>query len=378
MSYIYNLTDTWNDAGTTFAGIKMAVTNTSSGASSKLLDLTVSGATTGSFTVDKSGNASASGVLTLGAGTVGAPSVTTTGDTNTGIYFPAADTIGFVEGGVESMRLDASGNLGLGVTPSAWSSLSKVFQNAAGSVYTFGADRMFLGQNTYINASNSDIYVNTAAATTYRQFAGTHAWFNAPSGTAGNAISFTQAMTLDASGNLLVGTTSTPGAGGKLTVSGDNASARLMQLIGTTGTDTTTFSMTITKNANDSTTSQRFIGFLINGGANGSGQINADGASAAAFGSFSDIRLKENITDLPNQLANICALKPSEFDYKDGSGHQIGFIAQDMQQIYPDVIGEGDDGMLIITGWGKTEARLVKAIQELAAEVASLKEQLNG
>lgn len=67
MSYIYNLTDTWNAAGTTFAGIKMAVTNTASGASSKMLDLSVSGATTGSFSVDKSGNGAFSGGLTLGA-----------------------------------------------------------------------------------------------------------------------------------------------------------------------------------------------------------------------------------------------------------------------------------------------------------------------
>jgi hypothetical protein len=67
MSYIYNLTDTWDAAGTTFAGIKMAVTNTASGASSKLLDLTVTGATTGSFSVDKSGNGALSGALTLGS-----------------------------------------------------------------------------------------------------------------------------------------------------------------------------------------------------------------------------------------------------------------------------------------------------------------------
>ena len=47
----------------------------------------------------------------LGAGSVGAPSLTVTGDTNTGIYFPAADTIGFVEGGVEAARIDSSGKL---------------------------------------------------------------------------------------------------------------------------------------------------------------------------------------------------------------------------------------------------------------------------
>jgi hypothetical protein len=54
------------------------------------------------------------------AGTAGAPAITTTGDTNTGIFFPAADTIAFAEGGTEAMRLDSSGNMGLGTTsPSA-------------------------------------------------------------------------------------------------------------------------------------------------------------------------------------------------------------------------------------------------------------------
>jgi hypothetical protein len=45
------------------------------------------------------------------AGTAAAPAITTTGDTNTGIWFPAADTIAFTEGGAESMRIDSSGNL---------------------------------------------------------------------------------------------------------------------------------------------------------------------------------------------------------------------------------------------------------------------------
>ena len=54
------------------------------------------------------------GVVEFTAGSVSAPSITTTSDTNTGIYFPAADTIAFTEGGVESMRIDSSGNVGIG------------------------------------------------------------------------------------------------------------------------------------------------------------------------------------------------------------------------------------------------------------------------
>jgi hypothetical protein len=45
------------------------------------------------------------------AGTALLPVITTTGDVNTGIYFPAADTIAFTEGGVEAMRIDSSSNL---------------------------------------------------------------------------------------------------------------------------------------------------------------------------------------------------------------------------------------------------------------------------
>jgi len=68
-------------------------------------------------------------------------------------------------------------------------------------------------------------------------------------------------------------------------------------------------------------------------------------------------------------------LRPVEFDFKNGSGHQIGFVAQEMQEVYPDVVGE-QDGFLTVTGWSKTEARLVSAIKELAAKVQALETKL--
>jgi hypothetical protein len=71
-------------------------------------------ASTGAFST-----LSATGVTTVQAGTVSAPAITTTGDTNTGIFFPAADTIAFAEGGVESMRITSAGNVGIGTSSPA-------------------------------------------------------------------------------------------------------------------------------------------------------------------------------------------------------------------------------------------------------------------
>jgi len=72
------------------------------------------------------------GVLTVPAGSAAAPSITTTGDTNTGIFFPAADTIAFTEGGVEAARIDSSGNLGIGTTSPG----SKLEISASNPVFT--------------------------------------------------------------------------------------------------------------------------------------------------------------------------------------------------------------------------------------------------
>jgi len=122
---------------------------------------------------------------------------------NTAGYTPLA----FYTNDSERMRLDSSGNLGLGVTPSAWGSSYKALQTTAGSFSSISATDLRIYQNGYDDGGGSK-YVSTNAASLYRQSGASHIWYNAASGTAGNAITFTQAMTLDASGNLGVGTTS--------------------------------------------------------------------------------------------------------------------------------------------------------------------------
>jgi hypothetical protein len=163
-----------------------------------------SNGTTAAVTIDTSQRAA------FVAGTAALPAITTTGDTNTGIFFPAADTLAFSEGGVEAMRIDSSGNVGINVTPSAWGATYKGLQiGYSGFFGSRTAANQVNISNNYVTNGITDNYINTGFAQLYQQdTAGKHNWFNAASGTAGGSLTFTQAMTLDASGNLGIGTAS--------------------------------------------------------------------------------------------------------------------------------------------------------------------------
>jgi hypothetical protein len=143
---------------------------------------------------------------------VGSGSTTVQALTGTlGFSTAAASDMTFATNGSERVRLDAAGNLGLGVTPSAWPGQSAsyfVAQINKLALYDAAGSYGRMSYNAYVNSSGTNTYISTAAATRYDQSAGQHIWYNAPSGTAGNPISFTQAMTLDASGRLGIGTTS--------------------------------------------------------------------------------------------------------------------------------------------------------------------------
>jgi hypothetical protein len=78
--------------------------------------ITTGGSAAAIFAAGAISNPTITGVATFAAGSAGAPAITTTGDTNTGIFFPAADTVAIAEGGVEALRVDSSGRLLIGAS----------------------------------------------------------------------------------------------------------------------------------------------------------------------------------------------------------------------------------------------------------------------
>jgi hypothetical protein len=335
-----------------------------------------------------------SGVVT-GAGTVSAPVYSTTGDTNTGIFFPAADTIAFAEGGAEAMRINSSGNVGIGTT-SPGAKLNVLVSHTETDVTTANSNSTLMltssgtGNGVYnalkFAGNQQDMYImsfnnGTEASRRLGFFVGS---------VAGDAAA-DEKLSILGSGNVGIGTTS---PGSKLDVSGlARASAFGMNANGgsvSTGiaapasSNLGLYTNTIERARIDSsgnllvnttnqdaqidttpTTNQftfrpgdgircSIIGtnfftrsgdgtiFNLRRNATTVGTISVSGSSTA-YNTSSDYRLKENIAPMTGALAKVAALKPCTYTWKaDGSAGE-GFIAHELAEVCPDAVtGEKD------------------------------------
>jgi len=273
----------------------------------------------------------------------------------------ASSAIKFSVDGSERMRLDSSGNLGLGVTPQTWNSGYKVLQFSSSGALFGATGNTYLGSNVYANSADSNTYITTNFASMYRQVDGKHLWYTAASGTAGNSITFTNGMSLLADGSLLVGTTSGTGA-------------RFDVLAGATD-EVTSFrrgagrTKGLSRFLNESGTTVGYIEWLN---------------SATSYNTSSDYRLKNTITPMTGALAKVALLKPVTYKWNvDGSDGQ-GFIAHELAEVVPDCVsGEKDavdaDGNPQYQGIDTSflVATLTAAIQEQQALIQSLKARLD-
>lgn len=270
--------------------------------------------------------------------------------------------------GAERMRIDSSGNVGIGTTDigaklsvrsAASASITNVLdvgnaQNAAGT----GHGAMIRLHCTI--DENRGVAIASSSAANYA--ADNHMLFYTST-----SSTLTERMRIDASGNLLVGCTSfgsisTEGCqlsnGGTAIFSNDSdVPLYLNRVIGSTA-----YTALVSIYREDAQ----------------SGFIGASQGATPTFAAPSDIRLKNNVTDHELELTNLMALRPVRWDWKDetrGSGE--GFVAQELEQTaWADLVSEGEDGYKIVSGLGAVETRLIKAIQELSAQVTELKAEV--
>jgi len=441
------------------------------------------GVTTPAETI--TGTLAVTGITTVAAGSAAAPSiVSTTGTADTGQFFPAADTIAYSTAGTERMRIDSSGNVGLGTSSprfvSGYTSLGvngtsggliDIFSNGTrigayagdgagivvGSItsiplsfVTTNTERMritsggnlglgttspatnpvitvqatgsgpqggmrLLSNQTESNGANYEAYgrrsdanggagfapgvllarVNTApAAITSNMtlgrvgFGGSYdgtdanvvygaqiagvssgtysassaatdiAFYTTPSGTAGvptvgsSAAAGTERMRIDSSGNVFMGTT-TQVDGARLSLYGGS----LAGLGFATSQNATTVNMAI-DSLGGLTTRKSGADFWHFGRSSSANCVSSGGS----WVNSSDERLKENIVTLPDALNKVCSLRGVSFNRISSGQPEIGLIAQEVQQVYPDVVEVGD---YLGLNYGALVGALVEAIKDL-------------
>ena len=341
-------------------------------------------------------------------------------------------------GTTTAVTIDTAQNVGVGATPSAWGSTAKTVQLPNGcAIANLGAGDVVVTQNAYFDNPNFKYASTTGVGSSvYRQIDGTHRWSYSASGTAGNNITFTEAMRIDSSGNVGIGTSSPtvkldvvtasgasyvrtyngtidlysgvqPTTGGALIgtvsnhplvffannadrgrfdTSGNLLVGKTVTSVGTAGTwiegtgslvsslaASTAASSTLHAYSTTASAYRFYVGM--------DGRVNA---TLTTISAISDERLKENIKDLDFGLSEVLSLKPRRFDWKEGKGADtkdaVGFIAQEFETVFPNSVGTakaGEDGIEYKNiCHDELIPTLVKAIQEQQALITTLTDRI--
>jgi hypothetical protein len=269
-------------------------------------------------------------------------SANTTTTATLGLQYPGIATYGLsvdvnaaltiAKDGAERMRIDSSGNLGLGVAPSAWGG-QRAFETQDAS-FSGRGNTAELMMNAYFDGSNYR-YVRTFFASRYQQQDGIHRWAVAPSGTANGAITFNQAMTLDSGGNLIVGKPAATQSGAGTFLYG-------------TGSANAAYFTGSSSNAifcNREGTDGVVVEFRKDYSPVGTISITT---SSTSYNTSSDYRLKEDWVAVADASTRVNALKPVNFAWKVDGSRVDGFLAHELAEVVPEAVtGEKDAVELI-------------------------------
>jgi hypothetical protein len=291
-----------------------------------------------------------------------------TGDTNTAIRFPAADTITAETGGSERLRVDSSGAVGIGTTTP-----SNSFSNADDLVVGDGSGNR--GMTILAGTSGiSGIEFSDGTGSDATKTAGGIRYYHSSDYMRFNTGGGTERMRLDTSGRLLVGRTSN-------ITSNSVATCHVLEQItdfnwtfGLHCNQTNKVGMTVYYT--DTTNNLDCFRFMVASSTkfviNGSGDVSNANNS---YGSVSDVALKENIVDAKSQWNDLKNIKVRNFNFKESTGNHgktmIGVVAQEVETVSPKLVHTNDDGYKEVS-YSVLYMKAIKALQEAMEKIEVL------
>jgi len=268
-------------------------------------------------------------------------------------------------GAMLGMTLDPSGNVGIGVTPSAWT--LKAVQIVNGGIYGSGNETGYYANAFY--GSSGWRYINAAGASGYLQNGGSHQWYRSTSANVANTDPvFTQAMTLDASGNLLCGVTSAI------------FNSRLR--VKTSSTSASDYGVYVADSADALVFALRNDGLIYTGTKTASPYNNTTASAANVFvaadgtvgRSTSSLKYKKDVKDSIHGLADVLKLRSVTYKSKNGDDTVFGgLIAEEVHAAgLTEFVAYAPDKTPDSINYGNMVSLLVSAIKELTARVQTL------
>ena len=306
----------------------------------------------------------------------------TSGIRGAGSYVP----IIMATGGSERLRIDTSGNVGIGTSSPAYRLDVQAAAAVAKVTSTTGTNYAI-----YQAANTSGVLnIGLESSTGGTILTGTSAYSGIVATSGAYPLAFgtsnTERMRIDSSGNVLVGTTSQIGTSVGNFYSSLNGFRNFTVQNGVATGDSGTYYSQLGANAS-STSSYHFIG---NSNAADKVYIYGNGNIVNvnnSYGTLSDVKLKENIVDASEKLDDVMKLKVRNFNLKSDPTHkQIGFVAQELEQVFPSMVDETqdrtEDGSTLETYTKSIKTSvlvpiLVKAIQEQQTLIENLTTRLN-
>ena len=287
-------------------------------------------------------------------------------------------SISGTNGASTNLYINSAGNVGIGTTPSAWGSIFSggVFQVKNSSLLAYN-NNTYLSTNAYFTNA-SDNYIGNGFATRYIQTSGQHVWETAPNNTSGAdaVLTLAERMRITSTGQLAT-TFNTSDNNAVFANINSNPYGPWIQF---------------TTDPNNTTNYYLVCSALVAGIEYTKLKITSNGNVYNVTGTYtsgvSDIRYKEQIVDANSQWNDIKNLRVVNFKFikdveqnGDNALRQIGFIAQEVEKVSPNLIDEMSDEKTGET-WKTIKASIIhtkaiKALQEAMTRIEELESRLD-